>query len=122
MIKIIKIRITQDEDGIDITRHADIIISDGIDHYWLGVGKLPLAGDLQPDLELREAELWRMAVEKSNKLTTRQVRRLVYNSPEAGGWSNDEFQEAYFEERKGDMTKASALDVRRTTIQAEWPI
>lgn len=121
-IIIFEVRIHNDEFGNEDGRHADIIISDGVTHYALGVGGLLLTGNLQPILEVRETELWRVAVAKGNQQTTRQVRRLAYNSPEAGGWSDDEFQEAYFEERKGDMTKADVLDVRHTTIHAEWPI
>lgn len=122
MIKIIKERIIQDENGIDEARHTDIIISDGATHYKLGRGGLPLVGDLQPILEAEEASLWRVAVAKNNQLTTRQVRRLVYNTPSAGGWDRDDFQEAWFEERGGDSTKANALDARRAAIRAEWPI
>lgn len=121
-IKILSIKTSKDYDGPDITRHANIIISDNVTHYALGVGDLPLTGDLQPILDAREAELWQAAVGKDNQLTTEQVRALIYESPVAGGWSNQEFQEAYFEERKGNITKANALDVRRTAIHAEWPI
>lgn len=122
------IKILSEIETIDIdtklaaTRHADIIISDSVTHYALGVGGLPLVGDLQPILDAREAELWQVAQAKNNQLTTEEVRRKLFNSPLAGGWTSDEFQEAYFEERKGDTAKVDALDVRRAAIRAEWPL
>lgn len=122
-IKILSTTITTDIDtGLDATRHADIIISDSVTHYVLGVGGLSLDGDLQTILDAREAELWRVAVAKNNSLTTRQARREIYNAPSAGGWTRDEFQEAWFEERGGDSTKANMLDARRATIHADWPL
>ncbi len=121
-IKILETRVYQEKLGNDEGRHADIIISDGVTHYALGVGDLPLAGDLQPILNAREAELWRVAVDKDNQKTTRQVRRLVYNSLNAGGWDREDFEEAFFEMRKGDSTKVNILDARRDAIRAEWPI
>jgi hypothetical protein len=120
-IKILSIRF-QAANGANTSRHADIIISDGVTHYTLGVGDLPLVGDLQPILDARESELWGVAVAKDDQRTTRQVRRLVYNSRSAGGWDRDEFQEAWFEERAGDSTKANALHARRAAIRAEWPL
>lgn len=123
MIKIIKERIYQDpETEIDENRHADIIISDGVTHYKLGRGGLPLVGNLQVILEAEELRLWQVAVAKGNQRTTHQVRRLVYNSQSAGGWDRDEFQEAWFEERAGDSTKANTLHARRVAIRAEWPL
>lgn len=122
MIKIIGEQTNKNIKGVSTNRDTEIIISDGVTHYLLGVGGLPLTSDLQPILEAREAELRRVAVAKDNKLTTEQVRALLYKSPIAGGWSNQEFQEAYFNERKGDATKANTLDVRRAAIQIEWPL
>ncbi len=122
MIKIIKEQINIDIDGTNTNRVTDIIISNGTNHYLLGVGGLPLLGDLQVILEAREVELWGVAVTKNNDLPTEQVHTLLFESPIAGGWSNQEFQEAYFNERKGDAIKANALDLRRIAIQTDWPL
>lgn len=105
----------------NISRHADIIISDGTTHYYLNVGGLPLTGDLQPILETREVELWQVAVIKNNHLTTEQVRCDCYNSPSAGGWTNDEFQEAFNENFGGRIAKLRRIKDRRDAIRAEWP-
>lgn len=122
-ITILKERIYQEyQTGIDQGRYADIIISDGATHYKLGRGGLPLVGDLQLILEAEEASLWRVAVAKNNSLTTRQVRRLVYNSQSAGGWDRDDFQEASFEKDAGDLTKWNTLKARRAAIRADWPL
>jgi len=117
-IKILSKGVNQDDNNC----YVSIIISDGATHYTLGVGGLPLVGDLQKILEAREAELWQVAQAKDNQRTTRQVRRLVYNSQSAGGWDHDDFQEAWFEERGGDSTRANILDARRAAIRAEWPL
>lgn len=122
MIQIIKEQTKTNIKGIPTNRTTMIIISDGTTHYLLGVGGLPLVGDLQSILNARETKLWAVAMDKDNKLTTEQVRTLLYESPIAGGWSNQEFQEAYFEERKGNVAKANALDVQRAAIQTAWPI
>lgn len=106
----------------DNSRHTDIIISDGIAHYKLGRGGLPLTGDLQLVLEAEEVSLWQVAVVKNNNLTTRQVRRLMYNSQSAGGWDRDDFQEALIEHLAGDSTKLDIIRNRRNAIQAEWPL
>jgi len=50
-------------------RHANIIITDKGNTYKLGVGGLPLEGDLQTILEAREAELLSDAVQR-NQLPT----------------------------------------------------
>ena len=96
-ITIVEVLIQTDLDGNDIGRHADIIISDDVTHYTLGVGGLPLKGDLHVVLDAREAELWTAAQEKNNLLTTEEVRLKLFNSSLAGGWTNDEFQEAVLE-------------------------
>lgn len=121
-IAILKERIYQNENGDNEGRHADIIISDTVTHYALGVGGLPLVGDLQPILEAREAELWQVAVAKNNSLTTEEVRLACYNSPLAGGWTNNEFQEAVAEDWAGDSTKRNRIISRRAAIRADWPL
>lgn len=121
-IKIIEKRIYQNELGNNEGHHADIIISDGVTHYALGVGGLPLVGDLQPILDARFDELWVVSVVKDNQLTTRQVRRLIYNSQSAGGWDRNDYQEAVFEKDAGDLTKWNTLKARRVAIRAEWPL
>lgn len=118
MIKILNITIVEDIEK----RQADIIISDGASHYRLSVGGLSLAGDLQIVLDAREPELWIVAQAKNNLLSTRQVRRKLYNSPGAGGWDRDDYQEAVFEKSDGDTTKWDILKARRATIRAEWPL
>lgn len=120
-IAIIEERFIQSIDtSLDITRHADIVISDGTNHYQLGVGGLPRIGNLQSILDAREAELWHTAQEKDNQLTIREVRRLLYNSILGGGWTSDDYQEATFEKDDGNSTKWDILKARRATIQAEW--
>lgn len=119
MIKIIEEMICEYDNE---NRHANIIISDGTDHYALGVGGLSLEGDLQPILEAEEASLWTVAVAKGNTRTTRQVRRLVYNAPSAGGWDRDDYQEAVFEKDAGDPTEWNMLKVRRAAIRSDWPL
>lgn len=120
-IKILEERIIQDINiALDVVRHVDIIISNGTTHYHLGVGDLSLVGDLQVILDARETELWRVAQEKDNQLTIRQVRRLLYNSTLGGGWTGDEFQEAIFERDGGDETKWNILKDRRSAIRADW--
>ncbi len=102
-------------------RSVNIIISDGTDHYQLEVGGLPLEGDLQPMLFEREVVLWQVAQERE-KLTTSQVRRLCYNSPSAGGWSSDEFQEAHNEAFGEKKEKLRRIKTLRDAIRDEWPI
>lgn len=114
MIKIIEERTYQ-------ARHANIIISDGIDHYYLGVGGLPLEGDLQPILDARETNLWQVALVKGTALITEEVRAILYNSPLAGGWSEDEFQEAFNENFGGAATKLQRIRALRDAIRDEWP-
>ena len=58
------IKMISDEAGNPTKRHADIAISDGPTVYLLGVGGLPLAGNLQTILEAREAELLSIAIAK----------------------------------------------------------
>jgi len=60
MITIVSKRIVNLE-GIPPFRHADIIISDGQQSFSLGVGGLPLDGDLQAALDARFDELWEVA-------------------------------------------------------------
>ncbi|KKN57461.1 hypothetical protein LCGC14_0561730 [marine sediment metagenome] len=103
-------------------RNVDIIISNGTDHYRLGVGGLPLEGDLQLELYEREAELWQAAQIVRNQKTTDEVRRVCYNSPLAGGWSKDEFQEAFNENFGGKKQKLRRIKALRDTIRDEWPI
>lgn len=118
--------LSEDIDQEDNSRYVSIIISDGAfpdaTHYKLGRGGLPLVGDLQTILEAEEAHLWAVAVAKDDQRTTRQVRRLVYNSQSAGGWDRDDFQEASFEKDAGDLTKWNTLKARRATIRADWPL
>lgn len=123
---IIKI-LSEDIDRDDNSRFVSIIISDGsfpdATHYKLGRGGLPLVGDLQPILESEEDQLWQVAQAKDNSLTTRQVRRLVYNSQSAGGWSKNESEEALLEHLKGgDSTKLDIVWARRAAIRADWPL
>lgn len=122
MIKIIDIQMQLTELGVNHSRVVDIIISNGTTHYHLGVGGLSLTGDLQKILNAREEELWRVAQEKDDQLDTQQVRRRLYNSAAAGGWTHDEFQEALFEKEEGNPTKLNILKDRRATIRADWPI
>lgn len=121
-IKILNSFVYQGEEGNNEGRHVNIIISDGITHYVLGIGGLSLIGDLQSILEAEEAELWIIAVAKDNQRTTRQVRQLIYNSVNAGGWSRDIFQEAIIERIEGDSTKFNALQVKRDAISTNWPL
>lgn len=121
MIKILNVQTQSTELGINQSRVADVIISNGTTHYRLGVGGLSLTGDVQKILNAREEELWRVAQEKDDHLDTQQVRQRLYTSSTAGGWTHDEFQEALFEKDEGDPTKWNTLKGRRATIRAEWP-
>ncbi len=122
MITIIHIRIQSNEFGIDQSRVADIIISDGVAHYQLGVGGLPLVGDLQKILDAREAELFIVAQAKNNILITEEVRRTLFNSPLAGGWTSDEFQEAILENDDGLPAKLTVIQSKRAAIKLDWPL
>lgn len=117
IIKILSENVDLDSES----RYVKIIISDGAIHYHLGVSGLPLAGNLQPILEASEAKLWQVAEIKDDQLTTEQVRRDCYNSPSAGGWTNDEFQEAFNENFGGRIDKLRRIKDRRDAIRAEWP-
>ncbi len=121
MIEIIGIKFYADIDGLDAGRHVDVIISDGVIHYFLSVGGIPLIGDLQFILDARKSELWQVAQAKSNQLSIRQVHRLLYNS-RIGGWDGDDYQEAVFERDEGDDTKWNILKGRRAAIRAAWPL
>lgn len=120
-IKILSIKTSKDYDGPDITRHANIIISDNVTHYTLGVGDLPLTGDLQPILDAREAELWTVAQTKGKNLAIQEVRRRCYHSVEAGGWTDSEFQEAIMEYLLGNSIMIDALETLRAKIKTDWP-
>lgn len=122
-IKILEIKVIQNPDtGANESRHADIIISDDVTHYALGVGSLPIVGDLQIILDARKAELWGVAVAKNNQLITEEVRAELYESPLAGGWSNREFQEAVTENWAGRPEKKNRIESRREAIRAAWPL
>lgn len=60
-IEILETRVVNDPAGQPTTHHADIIITSGPNSYLLGVGGLPLTGDLQAILDAREGELWTSA-------------------------------------------------------------
>lgn len=127
MIKILEKQTYQEyQSEINLGRHANIIISDGAfpdaTHYALSVGGLPLDGDLLPILEAREAELWQVAVAKKNKLTIEEVHLACYNSPLAGGWTNNEFQEAVAENWEGKPAKRNRITSRRAAIRDKWPL
>lgn len=128
IIKILEERIIQDENGNDEGRHTDIIISDGAfpdaTHYALGVGGLPLVGNLQVILDAREVELWTVAVAKDDQRDTSEVRCLLYNSI-SEGWSEDDFQEAVLEHLAGEeenSERLTAMLAKRAAIRAEWPL
>lgn len=79
-IEILEARTINDIDtGQPGTRHADIIIASGGDSYLLGVGDLPLIGDLQAALDAREAELWQIAQAVGKEVDLYQVtpKRLL---------------------------------------------
>lgn len=126
MIKIIEITTLTDEFRQNTFRHADIIITDATTHYALGVGGLPLVGDLQTILDARESELFAVAQEKNNQknnlLTTEEVWVKLFNSPLAGGWTNDEFQEAVLENDDGLPGKLAAIQGKRAAIKLDWPL
>lgn len=62
MIEILEIRAVNDFDtGQPRSRHADTVITQGGESYLLGVGGLPLAGNVQTILDSREVELWPQA-------------------------------------------------------------
>lgn len=61
-------------------RHAEIIITNGAESYLLGIGGLPLTGNLQTILGSREAELWSLAQTKGKlvdlyELTIKRVMK-----------------------------------------------
>lgn len=119
------IKILEEKSRRSPLRYVDIIISNGTDHYQLGVGGLPLEGDLQLIQELleeREVVLWQVALIKNNQLTAGEVRRACYNSPTAGGWTKNEFQEAHNENYGGRVTKLRRIKTLRDAIREEWPI
>lgn len=122
MIKILSETIYKDQLKNDQGRNANTIISDTVTHYLLGVGSLPLVGDLQVILDARFNELWPVAVAKKNKFTTDEARLACYNSPLAGGWTNNEFQEAVREDWEGKPEKRNRIMARGAAIRAEWPI
>lgn len=81
MITILSTR-TINIEGIAPFRHADIIISDGQQSFSLGVGGLPLDGDLQPILESRFDELWLAAIEKNIVPPTEIVYKVAVHAPD----------------------------------------
>lgn len=87
-IKIINTEMIIDENGLDIFRHVDIIISDDVNVYMWGVGGLPLTGDLQLILDNREAELWTAASAKGNAVPLpvtfkQEARQFMVDNPAA---------------------------------------
>lgn len=118
-----KIKILEERIHQAPLKHVNIIISDGETHYQLEVGGLPLIGDLQQIQQLlkaREETLWLEAQIENNLLTTREVRRACYNSPTAGGWTSDEFQEAHNENFGGKSNKLRRIKALRDVIREEW--
>lgn len=121
IIVILEEKIIQDINiALDVTRYTNIIISDGIIHYRLGVGGLPLIGDLQFILDARESELWQVAQDKDDILTKEKVKQLLFNSELGGGWTNNQFQAAIIEHLEGNSAKLIALRTRRDAILAAW--
>ncbi len=121
----IKIKILEERTRHAPLRHVNIIIGDGETYYQLGVGGLPLEGDLQMIqrvLEERKAELWQAAQIIRNQKTIEEVRLACYNAPIAGGWTKNEFQEAFNENFGGRVTKLRRIKDLRDAIRNEWPI
>ena len=122
MIKILTTRQSYDLSGRSFYRYCDVVITDNGNVYQLGVGGLPLEGDLQLILDAQYDELLRAAILKSNPKTNEQVRHLLY----AASWSNGEFQAAIIEnmaENVGGSESAFADILEKfEAINEEWPI
>ena len=122
MIEILSTIIVTDINGGEKSRCCSVIITDNGNNYQLGVGGLPLEGDLQPILEDKQDELLEVAVLKGEPQTNEQVRHLLY----ATSWSNEAFQAAVIENMAenvgGSMPGfAEILDLFEA-INEEWPI
>lgn len=61
-ITILNVQLIKGQEGAPDTRFAQILITDGVTNYILGVGGLPLNGNLQPILDANAAQLWIDAV------------------------------------------------------------
>lgn len=75
-------------DGVEVSRHCDIIITSGATSYLWGVGGLPLTGDLQTILDAREAELWTAASAAAIEVPTattykQEAKQFLADNPNA---------------------------------------
>lgn len=122
MIKILSTREVYDLDGSLFLRHCDIVITDNSNNYQLGVGGLPLEGELQPILDTRHDELLEVAISKGNIRTNEQVRHLLYSV----SWSNEAFQSAVIENIAenvgGSLPKFAEILALYEAINEEWPV
>lgn len=122
MIKILSTITVHDIDGGEQSRCCSIVVTDNSNNYQLGVGGLPLMGDLLPILEAKQDELLEVAVSKDDSKTNEQVRHLLYSA----SWSNEAFQAAVIEniaENVGGSLPAFAEILELfEAINEDWPI
>ena len=122
MIRIISTNLVYDMDKTQLCRYCEIVITDNSNNYQLGIGGLPLEGDLQPILDARHDELLDVAILKGNLRTNEQVRYLLY----AASWSNEAFQAAVIENIAenvgGSMPGFAEILEKFEQINEAWPI
>lgn len=122
MITILSTMIVNEIDGSQQSRSCSIVVTDNSNNYQLGVGGLPLAGDLLPILEARQDELLEVAVSKGDSKTNEQVRHLLYSA----AWTNEAFQAAIIENIAenvgGSMSAFADILDKFEAINDEWPI
>lgn len=123
MIKIMSTKTVYDINGELWGRHCDIIITSNSTCYLLGVGGLPLTGDLQPILDTRYEELLSVAIKLDCTKTVQEVRELAARNT----WSNFVFQEAIMDviaEQVGNDSGSPKFDTivdMYEAIKEEWP-
>ncbi len=93
MIKIISTELVYDIDKTQLCRYCEVVITDNSNNYQLGIGGLPLVGELQPILNARHDELLQVAFSKGTTVTNEDVIRLMCEA----SWSNCTFQIAVIE-------------------------
>lgn len=123
MIKILSTKTVYDINGESWGRHCDVIVTSNSTCYSLGIGGLPLEGDLQPVLDAEYDGLLRVAITLDHTKTVQEVRELAARLT----WSNFEFQEAMMEviaEQVGNDSGSPKFDAivdSYESIKEEWP-
>lgn len=118
--------------NLPIARQAFIFITDGIKAYSLGVGGLPLTGDLQTILNAQESELWLIAVEKNNiinlpaELRKINAAGIAKSIPNWATWTQAQADAWYQTNIRDPFTAATTLAAMKlvigTMINVLWAV